>query len=334
MCRLFALGFLLISVLTPHVGAQDWARKMFKVTSHDFGSVARSSKAEFAFELQNIYEEDVHLLSVRSSCGCTEPRITKNTLKTWDKGAVLAIFNTRAFRGARSATLTVTIDKPYYAEVQLSVRGYIRSDVVFEPGEVAFGEVDQGTEAERTVSVAYAGRSDWQIADVRSANEHYEVKLQDERRSGGRVTYKMNVRLKKDAPVGYFQDPLTIVTNDSLNSTLELPVEGHIVSPLTVSPASIFLGVLKPGEQVTKKLVVRAKSPFKIVKIDCKNNAFEFALPQQALMMHLVPITFHAGTTPGKLSCEIVIQTDLGAGASASCTASATIVGEDVVKQP
>lgn len=334
MCRLFAICLLWTSLLTPPVGAQEWARKMFKVTSHDFGSVARGAKAEFAFELQNIYEEDVHLMSVRSSCGCTEPRITKDTLKTWEKGAVLAVFNTRAFRGARSATLTLTIDKPYYAEVQLSVRGYIRSDVVFEPGVVAFGEVDQGSAPERTVGVSYAGRSSWEIADVRSANEHYEVELLDEQRSGGRVTYKMLVRLKKDAPVGYFQDPLTIVTNDSRNSTLELPVEGHVVSPLTVSPASMFVGVLKPGQQVTKKLVVRGKTPFKIVKIDCKNHAFEFTIPERSAKLHLVPITFRAGTMPGKFSCEIVIHTDLGSGATASCTASGTIVGDEVAKQP
>jgi len=34
------------------VSAQDWATKMFKKTSHDFGFVARGAKAEFAFEFE------------------------------------------------------------------------------------------------------------------------------------------------------------------------------------------------------------------------------------------------------------------------------------------
>jgi hypothetical protein len=35
--------------------AQDWARQMFRVTTHDFGTVPRGSKQEFAFEYTNLY---------------------------------------------------------------------------------------------------------------------------------------------------------------------------------------------------------------------------------------------------------------------------------------
>ena len=33
---------------------------------------------EFAFEAQNLYEEDVHIADVRTSCGCTTPTITSS----------------------------------------------------------------------------------------------------------------------------------------------------------------------------------------------------------------------------------------------------------------
>jgi hypothetical protein len=298
---------------------------MFKTTEHDFGTVAKGAKAEFDFEFQNIFEEDIHVVGVRSSCGCTEPHVTVQSLKTWGKGTVHAVFNTRSFIGSRSATLTVLIDQPYYAEVQLSVRGYIRADVLFTPGSVAFGEVEQGKALERTVSVSYSGRSDWAIVDVRSANSSFEVELMDGERNFGRVAYKMLVRLKVDAPVGYLQDQLTIVTNDSNNSSLELPVEGRIVSPLTVSPASLFLGVLKPGETVEKKLFVKGTKPFKIVSIQCEGDCFKFRTSDKATAAHMVPLTFTAGTAPGKISQKIEIKTDLGTGATTTCLASATI---------
>ena len=124
--------------------------------------------------------------------------------------SILAKFNTRSFLGKRGATVTVVFDKPYYAEVQLTVSGHIRGDVVFEPGELNFGDVDQFALAEKHVSVAYAGRSDWHIVDVRSANPHLEVELEETRRRGGRVDYDMLVRLKNDAPAGFFQDQLTV----------------------------------------------------------------------------------------------------------------------------
>ncbi len=193
------------------------------------------------------------------------------------------------------------------------------------PGSVAFGEIEQGKAAERTVSVSYSGRSDWAIVDVRSANSSFEVELLDGERNFGRVTYKMLVRLKVDAPTGYLQDQLTIVTNDSYNGSLELPVEGRIVSPLTVSPASLFLGVLKPGETVEKKLFVKGTKPFKIVSIECEGDCFKFQTSDKATAAHMVPLTFTAGNAPGKISQKIEIKTDLGTGATTTCLASATI---------
>ena len=135
----------------------------------------------------------------------------------------------------------------------------------------------------------------------------------------------MLVRLKADAPAGYLQDQLTIVTNDSYNGSLELPVEGRVVSPLTVSPASLFLGVLKPGETVEKKLFVKGSKPFKILSIECEGDCFKFQTTDKSTAAHMVPLTFTAGDTPGKISQKIEIKTDLGSGATTTCLASATI---------
>jgi hypothetical protein len=320
----FVSLIVLLAGVSPASG-QEWARKMFKVASHDFGSVARGAKAEYVFEMQNLYEEDIHVSSVRASCGCTTPSIAKETLKTWEKGGILAVFNTRSFLGQRSATITVTIDRPFYAEVQLQIEGYIRSDVVLSPGVVSFGNVELGSTAERKVALTYAGRADWKVTDVRSANTNLEVELKETERTAGRVTYEMLVRLKPETPAGYIQDELTIVTDDQRMKNIPLAVEGHVTTPLTVSPASLFLGVLDPGQTVTKQLVVQAKEPFKITGIKCPDAGFEFKPGEEAKKVHLVPVIFTAGDKPGALSKVIEIATDLRGGASAQCTATATI---------
>lgn len=313
-----------VALFSPAANAQEWARKMFKLTSHDFGTVARGAKADFTFEMQNIYQESVHIASVRSSCGCTTPSINKQTLKTWEKAEIVAKYNTRTFLGSKGATITVVIDQPYRAEVQLSVRGYIRSDVVCNPGEVSFGEVDQFASSEKKVSLDYAGRTDWEIRDVRSANQHLEVELVETLRENGRVSYEMLVRLNPAAPAGYFQSQLTIVTDDARLKSFPLAVQGRVLSPLTVSPASLFLGVLKTGQTVTKQLVVKGKQPFRVVSIECPDNCFNFDAPGDAKeKIHFIPVTFTAGDAAGKVSQTIKIQTDLGA--TADCVASALV---------
>ncbi|MCA9163049.1 MAG: DUF1573 domain-containing protein [Planctomycetales bacterium] len=310
-------------LLAAPVSGQEWAKKMFEVTSHDFGTVARGAKSEYEFVFSNIYKEDIHIASVRTSCGCTTPTVTKSLLKTYEKAAVRAKFNTDSFQGNRSATITVTIDKPYFAEVQLNVHGYIRGDVVFEPGTVNLGEIEQGKAGQSQTTVSFFGRSDWKIVDVRSANDNFEVELDERERSGAAVRYTMLVRLKDTAPPGFINDQLTLVTDDSTLRTIPLPVEGHVVPALTVSPAALHLGVLQPGETVTKKLVVRAKQPFSVTNVDCGGDCFQFEKPAGEKNLHFVSVTFTAGESPGKVSETIRITTDRGF--AATCLATATI---------
>src|SRR5262245_47534954 len=95
--------FCALSICAATACAQQWAENMFPERSHDFGSVPRAAKVEYEFVLTNLYKDDVHIASVRSSCGCTQPRISKDTLKTHEKGSIIAAFNTNAFSGQRGA---------------------------------------------------------------------------------------------------------------------------------------------------------------------------------------------------------------------------------------
>ncbi|MCA9267219.1 MAG: DUF1573 domain-containing protein [Planctomycetales bacterium] len=331
MIRRVALFALVFSFLTAGAHAQEWADKMFKIRTHNFGTVARNSQQVFRFELQNIYKETVHISGVRASCGCTTPSVEKNTLATWENGAVVARFNTDSFLGQKSATLTVTIDQPFQAEVQLQVSGYIRSDVVLSPGAVEFGEVEPGTVPERKIQLTYAGRGDWQVEDIRSANDHLQVSMQPTGRGNGRVSYELTVRLKEDAPAGYINDYLHIVTNEGRNP-IPLAVSGRVTPAVTISPASLFLGVIEPGRSVTRQLIVRAKKPFRIVNIHCDDKCFAFAPSDEAKPMHILPVTFTADQA-GKIACTIAIETDLPGG-SAEFVASATVNNAQTASNP
>ncbi len=323
--RNFVVAPVILGVLSQVVVAQDWAAKMFQESSHEFGTVARAAKSEYVFEMQNIYKETIHIAGVRASCGCATPKILKPTLETWEKGGILVEFNTRSFLGQRKATITVTIDKPYYAEVQLMITGFIRGDVVFDPGTINFESVDSGESATQTVSVSYAGRSDWKIVDVRSANQNLVVEPIEKQRLSGRVGYELRVQLKPDAPPGYFNDQMILITNDQQQRQIPLRVEGNVLSPLTVSPASLALGVIEPGQSVSRKIVVQSKKPFRITRVVCPDGCFEFQPSDEAKALHLIPVKFTAGQDDGEISREIQIETDLGSGATGAVLATATV---------
>jgi hypothetical protein len=333
MLRTLALAMLLALCWGPTASAQQWAQKMFAEQTYDFGSVARGSKVEYAFAIENVFKEDVHIASVRSSCGCTTPLVTKETLKTFERGAIIARLNTTSFLGYKNATITVVIDKPYYAEVQLQVSAFIRSDVVFDPGVVNFGQLPQGEGGEVDIRVSYAGRENWNIVDVRSANPHFEVELSDAQRGRGQVAYTMRIRLKEDAPPGYINDQLTVVSDDARNNLIPLQVEGRVNSLLELSPASLLVGMLKPGEKVTKQLVVKSKHKFKVTEVTSDHESFEFRLPQgdEAKTLHLIPVTFTANGEVGQFTATIEIKTDLGY--TAECVATGAVRSADPVSE-
>ncbi len=263
---------------------------------------------------------------MRSSCGCTTPKILKDTVTTYEETAIVATFNTRSFTGQKNATVTVTIDQPFYAEVQLQVSGYIRTDVVLDPPGAEFGTVDFGTEAERKINVSYAGRNDWQIVDVRADSPFVVAKVVELSRNAGTVSYELTVKLKGDAPAGYLKDFVVLLTNDQRAKEVPVDVSARVTTAVTVNPSSLFLGAIEPGQKVTKQIVVQGKKPFRITGVKCDDGSFTFQVPDVSKPVQLVPVTFTPGATRGKITRKIVIETDLGPEAVTEVTAYAQVM--------
>jgi hypothetical protein len=324
--------FLVLISPASSARGQEWARKMFEATSHDFGAVARGAKAEYRFKLTNIYVEDVHISDVRSSCGCTTPTKGPELLKTYDEGFILATFNTKNHQGQKSATLTVTLDKPFPAEVQLQVSGFIRSDVELEPGGVQFGSVDAGAPAEQLLKIKARTDRDWQITAIRSSSEFVEAEAVETGRQIGDVTYDMKVRLLPGAPTGYIKERLVVVANDSKSTEFPIEVEGRVQAALSAT-SHLFMGIVKPASKTRKPLVVQGKQPFRITSIECDDDCFTCECPQKTERRHIVNVTFTAPGEPGKRNAKIRITTDLDNEASLEVPAMANVVAPEPAEE-
>ena len=251
---------------------------------------------------------------MESNCGCTSAKIDKKTLKTWEKAELTAVVNTdtRQFYGRKDTTITVKFDLPFEGEVQVHIHAYIRRDVVVLPGIVQFGSVGQGVAMKQVVSVSYAGRDDWRIERVESPNPYLESQLAEVSREGGKVKYNLTVTLKSNAPAGYIQEQLVLVTNDVNPRAARVPVavEGVISQSLSVRPSPLFLGVIEAGQPVTKPLVVQGKTPFRITAVRTSDPRFQCKLPEGSNPVHLLPVTFDAKDASGKITGKIHIETD------------------------
>ena len=318
----------LTSLLVNPLSAQDWAEKMFTTLEHDFGTVARGAETVYRFEIRNLYKQTMHITGVRSSCGCTTPTIENATIKTHEKAYIVAKFNTHTHIGRKSATLTISLGAPFAAQVQVRVHGNIRSDVVFHPGLVQFGNVDEGEPSVKRVTVNFAGRNSWQIVDVRNDNDRFEVELNETQRSRARVTYELLVRLKGDQPPGFITDQLSIITNDPRADSQRIPlfVGGRVIPEISVTPQTLALGALQPGEVVTRKVVVRGKKPFRIQTVDCGDDCLSFKTDGESRAIHFVEVSYVADENLGAVRLPVEIKTDRANGRGATLQVSATVV--------
>jgi hypothetical protein len=303
--------------------AKEWVNRMFTGSlTHDFGIVARGATAEYRFALENPYMEDVHISGVRSSCGCTIPRATKTVLKTYETAEIVAEVNTRQFKDQREATITVTFDQPYPAEIQLHVSAFIRGDVVFEPGSLQFGTAVAGRSMTKQALVSYAGRKDWQIVNATPTAAFLDCKIAEQAREidanlgATKVDYDLDVTLKDNAPTGYFKEQIILRTNDPNPQTAQvaMTVEGLVSAPLTINPSAVHLGIVRPGQTVDRNLVIRGNRPFKVLRADGPDDRFSFSASPQAKSVHLIAMKFVADGKPGKILGKIAIATNLDDG--------------------
>ncbi len=326
MNRVSSIVFVASIVIAPALGLTQDINAMIPVKSHQFGTVAVASKTEYRFFINNNSNNTLHIQTVRASCGCTTPIVETPYIAPGQSGSILARFNTDTFRGKRGATLTVVFDKPYFTEVRLTVDGYIRQDMVFHPGAIDFGKRAQGQEHSQSAKIMYAGRDDWSVVEVLATKPWMQVDVKQESRAAQRANYVITVKLDASAPAGYFQDEVIVVTNDRNMPRVPLRVSGDLESELAISPQTVAIGAIKPGESVSRQLVVRGREPFLVESIKAAGFDVTFAAPTEAKATHIFSATFTPnGNNVGPQSGALVITTTGTSSRSAQAMVTADV---------
>jgi Protein of unknown function (DUF1573) len=310
------------------VSAQQvsWASSLFEKPTHDFGTVARGALTEHVFEFKNNTGSDIVVGGVRASCGCTTPSIVKQVVKAGEIGGIRAKLNTMSFLGQKGATITVTFNSPNFTEVQLRVDGYVRRDIVFNPGVCDFGEIEEGKSAKKTITLEYAGRADWKVERVTCGNPACKLELKETHRGGGRVGYEVICELADDAPAGSLHTTeLMFETNDQRLKRVPLAMSGKVVSPIEISPNMLFLSEVKKGASLDKSIFVKGKSEFEITSLQVSSEGIQATKPEGKKTLFRIPISITVPDVAGPFAQEIVLTTNMN-----GLTRTIKVVGEVV----
>ena len=318
-------------VALPTAGAQTWVESVLPERSFDAGSVARGSKVRHTFRVVNRLNQQVRIADWRTKCGCTEVRVGSKVLPPGTQTTIEAVIDTTKFVGYKPSGLTLVFDQPGYAEIDLNLSCYIRGDVILNPGVVDFGIVPRSSASKPTVTLTLnysGGLSNWGVIRMQTQTARVSAKLHESSRSaGGQVQYVLTATLDPSGPSGFFKDEITMVTNDTTGQMIPVAVSAAIQSAVTVSPSPLLIGQVKPGEVVTRTLLVRSSQPFKLKTVSTGNADLTARFdPEPSRPVHTVTLSWKVTAQPGPFHSQVEIATDLENEPSSKVSAIANIV--------
>jgi Protein of unknown function (DUF1573) len=297
--------------------AQSWVDSILPERSFDAGNVAKGSKVRHTFPVVNRLNQPIHIASYKPKCGCTKVEIGAYDVPPGTQTTIAAVIDTTNFQGYKPSGLTLVIDRPYYAEIDLNFSCYIRTDLVMNPGAVDFGIVTRASSPKPTVTMllTYAGgQPNWGITRMQTRGAHVSAKLQEQNRSAdGRVEYRLTATLDPSDLTGYFKDEISLYTNDSANGQpIPVAVSAVVQTSVSVSPSPLVLGSVKAGQELKRVLLVRGAQPFKLGTVHANRDEVNAAPDsEESKAAHTVNLTLKVPAQPGPFNSTITIETDV-----------------------
>jgi hypothetical protein len=338
----YAAGFagVCLALLCSVADAGGWADGLFNELRHDFGNIPHGADVRCNFVITNTTGQPIRIGGMKRSCGCTEITLDDKVvldqniqvasiaqvLAPGQQATIGVVLDTVKFLGNKAAEILVTFDYPSLAEVRLTVNSFIRQDIVFNPAAIQFGTVSRGQELTKELDIEYAGQLNWQIQGVVYANSHLNVTYDELYRKPGQVGYRLKVAVKPTAPAGSLRELMIVETNDPGASKIPVLIDGQLQSDLVITPSNFNLGSVRTGESAARQILLRAKKPFEITKVEGPDAAFQVEKSAGKQAFHKLTVRFTAPDQVGPRECTFRIETDLADQSAAELKATVQVV--------
>ena len=126
--------------------------------------------------------------------------------------------------GRQSGTITLHTDSADDPEVKVPLTLIVRGNLTLVPEQLSYGLVNQGDQRNKTITVS-STKEGLKIKKASCDLDFFttEIVPKEEGKS-----YQISVTIGSNPPVGQFKGKLMIETNDSLQPTMEVPVNGRV----------------------------------------------------------------------------------------------------------
>ena len=222
---------------------------------YDFGVVEPEDRPQHRFTFRNTGQADLVISEIKPSCGCTAALLSAETIKPGGYGKIEVSLNPQGRRGKQQLTVSVHSNAKDQSVVDLTLQGKIKATVAVSPERLFFGSINNQETHEKRIRILDPGDGKLRILSVETTSPFLTAEVLP-LNSDELITDEVKVLLHSGAPVGQFKEILTIHSNDKHRPRLDIPIEGNVLGPITVSPAHLFFGFVTLGEGGQREILL------------------------------------------------------------------------------
>lgn len=320
--------------------AQSKAKLVFVEDVHNFGRIFDDEKQDVQYEFANEGTENLVITLVKPTCGCTLANIFKvksdgekikldptkpedMTFAPGEGGMLDLTFDPTGKKGDQNRKVNIFSNDSQGPQRSVSIQGYVRPVIQFDPALVSFGNVDVGQTVTKTVRVMgmtedfEASRPTFEQMDL------FSVKVLGTEwvEFGGDSVRATTIEIT--APGGLkpavYNTQMNVRTNDARKRIVNIPVFAAVKGPVEVVPPRLAVGNLRVDQPVSRKFIVRSRDgqPFEIKSItldreDLSGLKFTSELRVEGdLTQHIVNITGSLSQPMARTTANVKITTSL-----------------------
>ena len=111
----------------------------------------QGEQPDCVFSFSNNGSDDLQILQVEPSCGCTTAMLSAPLLRAGERGGVRVVFDSENFAGEVVKEVEIRSNDPARPHVTLRIKALIEPEIDFEPRVVTFDDARAGVELKQVV---------------------------------------------------------------------------------------------------------------------------------------------------------------------------------------
>lgn len=307
---LTALGMGLLLAAGPALAGLEGPAIRFEYREVELGNMPQHLERDTVFVFENVGDEDLHILDVKTSCGCTAALSSDEVIKPGGRGTINVTFNSKSFRGHVSKTVTVTSNDPGEPRSHLKLFADVQPTINYSPSLISMGIIRRTDKQTHTVRLAAEKSKHLEITDLKLSDEYFTWTRREEANPESTV-YVYEITLRDDAPLGRMSEHFTAYTNLEESKPITVSIRGEIVNHFLAKPSLVNFGSIQRGKAEPRTVIVRPleDTHFEVKGVQSTHPQIQTRLEDAGEGSYKIILDIGPDVVAGPLKARILIKT-------------------------